>query len=126
MRELQSDHTKTRHMVITNQVQPYLLTNKLSLVEKQTLFRLRCRQVQCKSNFKSSHKEDMKCIFCMKEDSIDSEIHYLECEIILDKKDLQPEIRIVQYGDIFGDIDCQVRFVKVWRKIEEHRSKLVK
>ena len=43
-------------------IQPYLVTNRLSLQDKKSFFLLRCRNLDTKSNFKSSYDQnDMSC-----------------------------------------------------------------
>ena len=102
------------------------MTPRLSLLEKQTLFKLRCRMVHVKSFFKSSHKDDMKCVFCENSNSCDSIEHYIDepCQYLIQNHIFKQKLKNVTIGDIYGTIDQQTRFVKLWLMIEDERKKV--
>ena len=122
--KVQSEHSKTSNLIYSDKPQPYLLSDRLTLLEKQTLFKLRCKVNICKESFKSSHLNDMKWVICDKPNTYDSVQHYIHCEVLIGSADLQPDIKHIRYEDLFSNLESQVRFIKVWMKIEEKRSKM--
>ena len=88
--------------------QDYLLSKKLSTREKQTLFELRTRNFNCKSNQKSSFLADMTCRWCLNPNSYEDEKHtFQECTSLIDETKLRLSIQ-----DVFGTLEEQVNFVK--------------
>ena len=81
--------------------------------------------VDVKSFFKTSHKDDMKCVFCENSNSCDSIEHYVgePCQYLVQKHNIKQKLKNVTIGDIYGTIDQQTQFVKLWLMIEEERKK---
>ena len=112
---------------LTKKLKEYLVSPKLSFREKQTLFKLKANVVNVKSNYKSMHLNDMSCVFCELPNSVDCVEHYLQqCSYLSKHNKLKTEISFVNHKDIFGSIDEQLRFVRLWLNIEDERSKLLK
>ena len=86
--------------------------------------KLRCRIEKVKNNYKSSYKNNLECLFCKSENSIDSVQHYLEsCSYFKQKDHFHKKIKGVKYEHIFnGSFEEQVRVVRIWLKIQEHRK----
>ena len=123
LRKQQKCHSKTANLVIKDNIQNYLISHKLTLIEKQNLYKLQARIVNVKNNYKSMYK-DLKCIFCIEDNSIDCVEHYLKCSYLLNHKTLKIKIQSVNYSDLFKDIDSQTRFVRLWLQIEKERKLL--
>ena len=125
--EVQQTQSKTRNLTVGNKIKEYLISNKISLMEKQTLYKLRCRVENVKNNYKSLYKNDLKCIFCESDNSIDSFKHYLETCVVLKSHDkISNKIKNLSYIDLFGNFDDQVSLARIWLLIEEQRNKLLK
>ena len=122
--EIQQKRSKTKNLIISEKIKPYLISDKISLIEKQTLYQLRCRIEKVKNNYKSSYKNNLECLFCKSENSIDSVQHYLEsCSYFKQKDHFHKKIKGVKYEHIFnGSFEEQVRVVRIWLKIQEHRK----
>ena len=116
--DLQAQHSKTKFLTLSSESQSYLTTRRLSITEKQTLFMLRCRANNCKNNYKSLYKSDMTCIFCCEINTVDCVEHYMECKYLLNCQMLKSHMRSVNHSNIYGDIEKQIRFVKIWNQIE--------
>ena len=75
-----------------------------------------------KANFKSMHK-DISCNFCDK-DYAQTDIHLLDCLFFINACPELKDDHLVEYEDIFMDIDAQVRVAKIYNYIfkikEEH------
>ena len=106
----------------------YLSTDELTTVEKKTLFKMRVRMCPNKTNFKSMYKSDLTCLLCQDQSSLESESHLLECEYLHSINDLSEDIKKVEYQDIFGSIEEQIKAAKVWTKVfkiyEKQKGKL--
>ena len=100
-------------------LQPYLATNRLSVQEKKTLFLLRCRNLDTKSNMKSSFDQyDMSCRLCNLPDTYEDEDHLILCNELL-IQDNQDEYK---FCDVIADLEKQIKFVKFFTKIIERRK----
>ena len=105
------------------QVQEYLMTNKLTTTEKQTIFELRCRNFDVKTNFPSNFIEDMSCRLCKDPGSIENEEHVFNSSC-------QSAIQVVnsesKFDDIYGTLSQQVRFIKTYMNYIRKRRILLK
>ena len=87
----------------------YLKTDRLNLVQKQLLFSLRTRMVMAKCNYRNKYGDNLSCSLCQRL-SQESKEHLLLCPGIL------------EYSDIFGTLDEQVRAAHYWTKIMQIRT----
>ena len=102
-------------------LQPYLATNRLSVQEKKTLFLLRCRNMNTKSNMKSAFDQnDMSCRLCCLPDSYEDEDHLIHCDELV----IQDNQEDYKFDDVFSELDIQIKFVKFFTKIIERRKLL--
>ena len=62
--ELQSKHSKSKHLEILDEPTEYLISEELTLVEKRLLFKLRSRMIDIKENFKFKYSENLLCSLC--------------------------------------------------------------
>ena len=102
-------------------IQDYLVTTHLSKHEKITLFKLRSRSFDFKSNFPTKY-EDMKCRICDDENTIENEEHTFSCPVLLDKLDLDEPINI---DDIFSTVPKQMNVMKNIMKVMTRRRILL-
>ena len=79
-------------------MQKYLYESKFNKKERQLLFKYRTRMCNFAANF-SNGLNDLTCKLCKKENTIDSETHSFNCDII---KELLPEIIDKKYEDIYA------------------------
>ena len=124
IRELAKEHLvnlKMKHSKLENisdcyRMEKYLTSSCISTDEKQTLFKFRTRMIEVKSNFKYQFSQDLKCYFCLNEDT---QSHVLSCREIT--KDI--DISEVKYEHIFSDsLNKQEKVAKVLNKIMKQRN----
>ena len=68
----------------------------------------------CKINFRSKYQEDLSCRICKETSSLENEDHLLNCKLLCDDED------DVQFSDVNGGVDKQLKAVQVFKKI--HRK----
>ena len=112
---LQNKHSKSHKLKAGKEMQSYLKTEIISISEKKTLFKLRSKMLRIKSNFKTSHKNDLKCSLCFDETSTENEEHLLRCPTLLNQ--LGNEIGNVKFQNVYLDIKKQEEAVKLFMKI---------
>ena len=121
---VQAQKVKTKNYVIDGSMKPasYLFSDKLTVSEIQTLFKLRSRTVNVKGNHSSSFKNNMQCRICLK--STETQDHILNCEILkknteyLQQESLKPEM-------IFGSLEDQEQFTKIYHILLLKRNELL-
>ena len=116
---LQNKHSKSKNLVMGAEMQKYLCCNEMSLRNKKFLFKLRSKMLKIRANFKSKHWNNLKCTFCLGEQTTETETHLLCCPYLLKHKSLEGEIENIQYEDVFEDIPKQIKTVNVFSKIME-------
>ena len=67
--------------------------------------------------------QDTTCILCKVEE--DSQQHYLQCRILVEKCTELYNDRIVRYEDIFGNLTKQIRAVRLFEKVLKKRDELL-
>ena len=75
-----------------------------------------------KMNFKNNHKSDLNCKLCII--NVSDQEHQLSCPIL---KSMIPELSQtnIKYQDLFGNIESQLKFIKIYTKIERMREVLL-
>ena len=112
-------HSKCEGLSANDKMQDYLSSEKLTTEEKQLLFQLRTRSYDCKANFRNLYKNQLACFICGQEDN---QPHLLSCTATTQGLDLTN----VQYSDIFGTIEKQVRITKILMQISNRRKAILK
>ena len=74
-------------------IQKYLKSSELNKTEKQTLFLLRSHNLDCKTNFPNAFGEDMSCRTCEDKNTIEDEIHCLECPLVITEEEHDHSIK---------------------------------
>ena len=106
-----------------SQVQEYLLTNKLTTKEKQTIFELRCRNYDVKTNFSSNFTEDMSCRLCNDPQSIENEEHIFSTDC---QSSIQVQNSKSKFADVYGSLNQQVQFIKTYMDYIRKRRIILK
>ena len=112
--ELQTKHSKSLFLHQESSMKEYLTTDQLTVAQKQLLFKLRSRVTPNKSNYKNKYKNDMSCTLC-KDNQTEENVSHLLCRPFLTQ--LVTDIVTIQCQDIFGNLEQQVKAVKIFEKI---------
>ena len=114
---MKAKHVKTAKLFPTPHMREYLTSDELNTEEKKLLFKLRISMTQLKGNFSNAHKDNLQCELCREENSIETQMHLLVCNVLVNHPDLQIPIKTMKYDDIYQDLSSQVKAIKVWKKI---------
>jgi hypothetical protein len=104
--------------------QEYITSNLLSNKQSSLLFNLRSKCVnEFKSNFKFGGQQ-LNCELCLVND--DSQEHALSCQSLNKYLSLEQneELKSVNYEDLFGAVEDQLRITKVYENIIAIRKRL--
>ena len=104
-------------------IKPYLTTNQLTTTGKQTLFELRCRNYDVKSNFSSLYNEDMTCRLCKDPQSIENEEHTFSSAC---KSSIQVVDSESTFNDVYGSLEHQVKFINTYLDFIRKRRIIIK
>ena len=115
--ELQVKHSKSQYLHQGQQMQEYLCTDRLTIREKQLLFKLRSLVTPNKANFRKKYENDLICILCGDISSVETLHHFLMCSYLTSQHLLGSELKLIKYEDIYGKLSDQIRAVKVWDKV---------
>jgi hypothetical protein len=115
--ELQIKHSKSLLLHQGPVMQEYLSTDKLSIREKQLLFKLRSAVTPNKANFRRKYENDLSCILCKDPSSVESLQHFLACPYLTRQPQLVNELQSIKYEDMYGNLSLQIKSVKVWDKV---------
>ena len=111
---MKAKHVKTSKLFPIPQMREYLTSDELHTEEKKLLFKLRISIIQLKGNF---HNDNLQCDLCKEENSRETQMHLLVCNVLVNHPDLQAIIKTIKYDDIYQDLSSQVKAIKVWKKI---------
>ena len=78
---LKLQHSKSEHLIYSEDMQPYLRNESLKIEEKKLMFKIRNRLIDVKSNFKKKYKDNLICRLC--EMAEESQSHLVNCTVIL-------------------------------------------
>ena len=115
--ELQAKHSKSQYLHQGQQMQEYLSTDRLTIREKQLLFKLRSAVTPNKANFRKKYEDDLSCILCGDISSVETLHHFLTCSYLTSQPQLGSELKTIKYEDIYGKLSDQIRAVKVWNQV---------
>jgi hypothetical protein len=93
-------------------IQPYIVSNRISIEEKQLLFSLRSKCNPAKMKFRKQYKGNLKCSFQCPDEETQSHI-FENCGPI--KAKLSDSVNL---KDIYGNINDQIKLVKTLSKID--------
>ena len=124
---VKSGHEKVRSIVhdISNEPQLYLTRGEFSNAQKSILFNLRC---SCENNFRDNFHNIAQSNICqLCKLAPDSQQHALICPEIstyLNNEEIIIKSN-VNYTDIFGDLQSQLRIVKLYQSIIRIKKRLL-
>ena len=111
------DHLKYKQI----KIQKYFNSNKIDKYDGQQLFKCRTRMTNFAANFPNGAL-NIQCPLCKKENSIDSDEHSFQCEIV---QTLVPETIDKSSKNIYSkNIDKMKETAKIFKKILDLRSEL--
>ena len=114
--KLREKHSKSENLMLSDRMKGYLKTQKISVEEKKLLFAMKTRQVNVKTNYRNDFS-DMLCRLCAKPEELESELHLMCCEKLVNENNIKEELSGINYSDIFGSLEKQISAIKVWKKI---------
>ena len=124
LQAIQSKQSKTSQLKINNQFKPadYLFSQNLCKDEIQTLFKLRSRTIDVKQNMESSNKNMLWCRTCFLYP--ETQKHIFHCADIRTNVEYQ-NFEGLDYDMIYGGIDNQEKFVKVYYLMLQARQNML-
>ena len=116
-------HSKSTPLVKSKlKCEKYINDKRFTQEEVRLLFKLRTRMYPVKANFKKKHMGNLSCEFCVMHNS--DQQHLLQFTVL---RKFVPELSNskVEYDDIFGSVDKQLRAVKLFSKLTKQRKILI-
>ena len=125
LKDLQASHTKTKNLEFSNNMKSYLISTDLSLIEKQMLFKLKCKVVKCKGYYKTMYT-DLRCIFfCELPNTIDDVEHYYNtCKYLSTNPKFKTQLETLTYSDLHGDLIKQITLIEFRAQPQTSRIEL--
>ena len=100
----------------------YLKANILMKSDCQLLFELRSRMLDVKTNFSNLYDNDTRCRTCRQDGAVEDEEHLLHCDALA-SENMDQEVK---FEFVYGDIDKQIRAIKVFKAVLRKRNFLLK
>ena len=120
---IKDSHKKGSNIVYEKfEIEPYLKSSLMTYDQKCLLFKLRANMTPVKVNFSSMY-EDTSCTNC-KMNVPESDHHMLECTKMIELCLSLHDDCETEYLDIVGEIDSQIRVVKIYEEIFKVKKKL--
>ena len=114
-----SENSKCRYLVKSKFSRgKYFEDKRFSRSEVELLFSLRTMMVSgIKKKISSQYQDNLFCDLCSAH--VDCQEHLLSCATLRSHVDIPND---VQYSDIFGNTDKQLRIVKIFKKLLRARE----
>ena len=98
---------------------------KIKLTDSKLFFQLKTKMVNVKTNYSSSHKENLNCSLCAKEGKIrrDTQKHIIKCLVI--RREISDNIDVNYRNIKIKSLAEQLKVVKCVRRNLEIRKKLI-
>ena len=123
LNKLKMKHEKSDYLNSSSfKTAQYLVDEKFSKSEAQLLFKLRSKTLNVKMNFSQMYSDNL-CRVCKL--FPESQSHLLQCPDILPKLKLLSNSEKIEEKYIYGDIDKQLKVVKIYMKVLEIREELL-
>ena len=109
-------------------MQKYLKSSKFSNYQVEMLFKLRSRNIDVKSNFKSKYKFNnilnLQCrmINCFE---IEDQEHILKCKVIISNLSKTSPLKNINYNDLFSNTTKQKRIVEAYIALLDQRESML-
>ena len=111
LNEVKLKHSKTQNLkLIKNCPAEYLGSKNLNLEEIQTLYKLRCRMISVKMNFKSLHKQNIWCETCHL--FPETQQHLSVCPVLKANCSQLIDFSVIDHQMIHQNIARQEKFAK--------------
>ena len=121
---LKLQHSKSEHLIYSEDMQPYLRNESLKIEEKKLMFKIRNRLIDVKSNFKKKYQNNLICRLC--EMAEESQSHLVNCTVILGDSSIKSALEQYTYNDIFSaNLETQAHMINTFRKIMKFRTFLL-
>lgn len=118
---LREKHSKSVNLKYSEQMQPYLRNEELSIQNKKLMFRIRNRLIDVKTNFKTKYNNNLECRLCAAPE--ESQSHLVECSEIVNNEEVKKALCSYKYSDIFSsELKIQTKLVKAWQLIMKTRK----
>ena len=113
---LKNKHSKSSNLEFSEEMQPYLRSEQLSVQEKRLFFRIKNRLIDVKCNYKKKYKNQLECRLCGSPE--ESQAHLVDCIEILSDDEVKKALESHTYADIFStNLETQVHLIKTWKQI---------
>ena len=123
LKEKQAGHSKVKQIQYDKFTkQKYMSNHNYTQSDIDLLFKLRTNMVDVKMNFKGMY-EDYSCDLCH-EDIPQTQVHLTQCEVIINKCTILFENIDVEYEDIYGKPEKQLKITRLFRSILQTRDKI--
>ena len=120
---LQQKHSKSeKYDTAELKTAPYLIDRRFSKYERELLFKLRSRTLQVKNNFQNGNLENLFCDLCKLFTC--SQEHVLSCPEITKKIRIVNTVKL-EHSDIFGNVDQQLTYIKIYSQFWSERQSLL-
>ena len=118
-------HSKSSQLEVGDMsVSPYLVDSRFSKEERELLFRLRSKTISVKGNFPNAYlNNDMMCDLCHLFPC--TQTHPLQCPALSVRMVVDNNIKLSEKF-IYGTVDEQLLYVKIFSKFWNLREKLLK
>ena len=114
-------HSKSEHLIYSENMQPYLRNESLKIEEKKLMFKIRNRLIDVKSNFKKKYKNNLICSLC--EMAEESQSHLVNCTVILSDSSIKSALEQYTYSDLFSEnLKTQAHMINTFNKIMKFRT----
>ena len=118
---LREKHSKSVNLKYSEQIQPYLRNEELSIQNKKLMFRIRNRLIDVKTNFKTKYNNNLECRLCAAPE--ESQSHLVECSEVVNNEEVKKALCSYKYSDIFSsELKIQTKLVKAWQLIMKTRN----
>ena len=121
--DIQKEGSKIKGHYDELKMQEYLINQELSTDEKRTVFKMRCRTIEVKRNYRNKHTDNMLCPLCGQHEDFEWEL--LRCGKILEQL---PDLAKVDlhYDDVYGqETEKIVKIGKIFHTVMEVRNQLL-
>ena len=119
--KLKNLHSKSSNLKYSNEMQPYLRNEQLSIQDKRLMFKIKNRILDVKTNYKSKFKNNLQCRLCSAPE--ESQPHLMECSEILSEEKIKTALNTYKYSDIFSEnLETQAHLINTWRIILNTRK----
>ena len=124
LKQAKENNSKGKEIQYPNfEMQKYIKSDRLTTTQKSLLFNLRLRMTELRSNYRVRYQGDLLCRTCGLEE--ESQRHILDCVPILNRCPPLFQDRITRYEDLFGQIEKQIRIVKLYELALKTRSEMI-